>query len=287
MIREVQRKDIPECVEVIRKSFQTIAEEFGFTEENAPRFTAFATTEERLFQHFDNEHRPMYVFCNKDTICGYYSLSIQNTNECELSNLAVLPTYRHHGIGKALLKHAIKTANQMNLTTMNIGIVEENTILKKWYEQNGVVHICTRKHDFFPFTCGYMKICLSTMNKEDNDMLIKDHETAMWEAAKNRDSNRFLELVNADAVMVCGGYRCTGADYSEIIKDFDCASFEISDFEIIFETADICQVHYVIETKVSKEENKDLEGKFHITTTWKKYDNSWKVVFNMDSRIIQ
>lgn len=87
--------------------------------------------------------------------------------------------------------------------------------------------------------------------------------------------------------MVCGGYRCTGADYSEIIKEFDCASFEISDFEIIFDTADICQVHYAIETKVSNEENKDLEGKFHITTTWKKCYNSWKVVFNMDSRIIQ
>lgn len=184
MIREVQREDIPECVEVIRKSFQTVAEELGFTEENAPRFTAFATNEERLFQHFDNEHRPMFVFCDKETICGYYSLSIQNSSECELSNLAVLPTYRHHGIGKALLNHAIITAKQMNFTTMNIGIVEENTILKKWYEQNGAVHLGTRKFDFFPFTCGYMKICLSTINKEDNDMIIKNHETDMWEAAK-------------------------------------------------------------------------------------------------------
>lgn len=283
MIREVCRDDTPECVQVIRKSFQTVAEEFGFTEENAPRFTAFATTEERLFQHFDNEHRPMYVFCDKETICGYYSLFIQNSNECELSNLAVLPAYRHRGIGRALLKHAIKTAKQMVLTTMNIGIVEENTVLKKWYEQNGAFHIGTRKFDFFPFT----KICLSTINKEDNVMIIKDHETAMWEAAKNRDSNSFLELVNADAVMVCGGYRCTGADYSEIIKDFDCASYEISDFETICETDDVCQVHYIIETKVSKSENKDLEGKFHITTTWKKFDDNWKVVFNMDSRIMQ
>lgn len=49
MIRKVKREDIPECVKIIKNSFMTVAEEFGFTVENAPRFTAFATTEDRLF----------------------------------------------------------------------------------------------------------------------------------------------------------------------------------------------------------------------------------------------
>ena len=40
---------------------------------------------------------------------------------------------------------------------MNIGIVEENTVLRKWYERNGAIHIRTQKFDFFPFTCGYLK----------------------------------------------------------------------------------------------------------------------------------
>ena len=40
---------------------------------------------------------------------------------------------------------------------MNIGIVEENTRLRKWYEDNGAVHVGTKKFNFFPFTCGYMK----------------------------------------------------------------------------------------------------------------------------------
>ena len=38
------------CAQLIRESFRTVAEEFGFTSENAPRFTAFAVTQERL-QH--------------------------------------------------------------------------------------------------------------------------------------------------------------------------------------------------------------------------------------------
>lgn len=117
-------------------------------------------------------------------------------------------------------------------------------------------------------------------------MTIKEYEIAMWEAAKNRDSERFSDLVDENAVMVCGGYRCSGSEYSQIVKEFDIASFEISDFEIVLQTDDICQVHYMIETKVSKEENIDLQGIFHITTTWKNFGDSWKVIFNMDSRVM-
>ena len=156
MIREVNREDIPRCVEVIRESFMTVADELGFTEENAPRFTAFATTEERLYWHFDEERRPMYAFFDNGRLCGYYSLFSRNDNECELSNLAVLPEYRHKGIGKSLFDHAVKTARDMGYSALNIGIVEENTVLRKWYEQNGAVHIGTQKFDFLPFTCGFM-----------------------------------------------------------------------------------------------------------------------------------
>lgn len=157
MIRETERKDIPICVELIKKSFMTVADEFGFTEENASRFTAFATTEERLLWHLDGEHRPMFVFEENGVMCGYYSLLIGENGECELNNLAVLPEYRHKGIGKQLLVHSVDVARDYNCFIMNIGIVEENKQLRKWYEDNGFVHIRTETFDFFPFTCGYMK----------------------------------------------------------------------------------------------------------------------------------
>ena len=59
MIKEVQEKEIAACVKLIRESFATVSNEFGFTEENAPRFTAFATTEDRLRWHLNGEHRPI------------------------------------------------------------------------------------------------------------------------------------------------------------------------------------------------------------------------------------
>ena len=159
MIREISKNDIPECVDVIRKSFLTVADEFGFTIENAPRFTAFATTEERLFYQLEYEHRLMVAYYDDGDgrILGYYSLMFLENSECELSNLCVLPEFRHKKIGETLLEDAVIRAKNSGCKKMKIGIVEENKVLRRWYEAHGFVHTHTEKYDFFPFTCGYME----------------------------------------------------------------------------------------------------------------------------------
>lgn len=157
MIREINKNEIPDCVEVICKSFMTVADEFGFTIENAPGFTAFATTEERLVFQWEQEQRLMFAYYDDGRMAGYYSLLKQDEKECELNNLCVLEEYRHKKIGEQLLEHAFVEARKMGCSQMNIGIVEENVKLRKWYETYGAEHIGTKKYDFFPFTCGYMK----------------------------------------------------------------------------------------------------------------------------------
>ena len=157
MIKRVEEKDLAACAAVIRDSFLTVADAFGFTAENAPRFAAFSTTEEKLLVQLTAEHRPMYAFFDSETPVGFYSLLLQDNNQCELSNLCVLPTHRHRGIGEDLLNHAVQTAREFNCIKMNIGIVEENTVLRSWYESFGFVHTGTQKFEFFPFTCGYME----------------------------------------------------------------------------------------------------------------------------------
>lgn len=160
MIIHIEKKDIGECVRVIQESFLTVADTFGFTVDNAPRFTAFAITEDRLLWQFEHEHRPMYAYFDDNKIIGYYSLEFRENKECELNNLCVLPEYRHKRIGAELLKDAYKKAKEAGCQKISIGIVEENKVLRKWYEDNGFVHIGTKKFDFFPFTCGYMEYIL-------------------------------------------------------------------------------------------------------------------------------
>ncbi len=131
MIREIGQNDLEECVKVIRDSFATVAAEFNITEENAPRFTAFATNEGRLNWHLNGEHRPMFGYVVDGRIVGYYSLLLLDNNECELNNLSVLPDYRHDGIGAKLLEHAYTKAKECGCTKMKLGIVEENQVLRR------------------------------------------------------------------------------------------------------------------------------------------------------------
>lgn len=89
-------------------------------------------------------------------------------------------------------------------------------------------------------------------------------EISMWEAAKNRSAIDFLQVVSEDAVMVCGGFRCSGKECSEIVAMFDCKTYAMEHYEIVNQDANSVQVHYVIYLEVCNEENKDLAGTFHL-----------------------
>ena len=164
MIRQLTKQDIPECVNVIRSSFLTVGKEFNITPQNAPGFTAYATDEAKMNFWMDEQHRPMYGYFENGKMVGYYNLALTSGEECELGSLCVLPEYRHSGIGDALLNDSLERAKSLGVKKMNLSIVEENTVLRKWYEAHGFTHTGTKKFDFFPFTCGYLE---KPITKED------------------------------------------------------------------------------------------------------------------------
>lgn len=157
-IKEVEKEHLAECSKVIKDSFITVAKEFNITKQNAPRYVAFAVTEERLSNQLD-AGRKMYAYFDNKKIVGFYSLEF-NDNKGELNNLCVLPEYRHNGIAAKLLEHSFEIAKQNGITKINISIVEENTVLKDWYMKFGFIPTHIEKYDFFPFTCGYMELNL-------------------------------------------------------------------------------------------------------------------------------
>ncbi len=148
-------KQLNICIDIIHKSFQTVADEMNLTKENCPSYTAFMPIE-KLISQFEN-NTPMLLYQYNGHFVGYFSLSI-NDDSVELNNLAVLPEYRHLGIGKELVDYAITySKNILGANKIKIGIVEENTILKEWYEKIGFVHTGTKKFEHLPFTVGFME----------------------------------------------------------------------------------------------------------------------------------
>lgn len=156
MIIQVEnKKQLNICLDIIRSSFITVAEEFGLTENNCPSHTAFMSFD-KLEKQF-NDGRPMYLFYQGGIPVGYFSLAKCSDEEWELNNLAVLSEYRHLGIGKAMVNYAVKMVKRYGGNKISIGIIEENTKLKDWYLKLGFNHISTLKFESLPFTVGFME----------------------------------------------------------------------------------------------------------------------------------
>lgn len=156
IIKVTTENQLDTCLNIIHKSFQTVADDMNLTKENCPSHTAFMPLE-KLQNQFENGN-PMFLYEYNNKFIGYFSLSI-NDNSVELNNLSVLPEYRHIGIGKKIINYAVDySKNTLGVNKIKIGIVEENTILKEWYKTLGFVHTGIRKFEHLPFTVGFMEL---------------------------------------------------------------------------------------------------------------------------------
>lgn len=156
IIKVTTENQLDTCLNIIHKSFQTVADDMNLTKENCPSHTAFMPLE-KLQNQFENGN-PMLLYEYNNKFIGYFSLSI-NDNSVELNNLSVLPEYRHIGIGKKIINYAVDySKNTLGVNKIKIGIVEENAILKEWYKTLGFVHTGTRKFEYLPFTVEFMEL---------------------------------------------------------------------------------------------------------------------------------
>jgi ribosomal protein S18 acetylase RimI-like enzyme len=156
LIRQIQKDEIEKCVQVIIKSFGTVAQEFNLTQENCPGHTSFMKVE-KLYKQYD-EGRPMFAYLDSGIIVGYFSLCKNDDRSFELDNLAVLPEHRHKGYGREMIIFAMGKVREMGSNKMTIGIIEENTKLRNWYIDLGFICIGTRKYNTLPFTVEFMEI---------------------------------------------------------------------------------------------------------------------------------
>ena len=140
----------------MHKSFQTVADDLHLTRENCPGHTAFMPPE-KLRAAFDGGCF-LFLYRCKSSFVGYFSLH-PTADGAELDHLAVLPAYRHQGLGKELVCYAADYAkSHLRAQKIQIGIVEENTVLKTWYQSQGFVHTGTKQFDHLPFTVGFMEL---------------------------------------------------------------------------------------------------------------------------------
>lgn len=139
---------------VIKDSFITVAREYNLTEENCPSNPAF-TDLEKLKKMKDKGIGMFGLFEERNQI-GF--VAIEKADDVfYIERLSVLPAYRHEGYGKLLLDFVFNRVKVNGAKKVSIGIVNENSVLKNWYELYGFIETGLKKYDHLPFTVCFME----------------------------------------------------------------------------------------------------------------------------------
>lgn len=159
IIKIDNKKQLKYAQQIIERSFSTVAKEFGITKKNCPNHTAFTTVKKLKNQYGDK--RDMFLYVKDNKYIGYFSINEKGGGAYELNNLCVLPEFRHGSAGREMVEFAENyVKNDLNGNKITIGIIDENTVLKKWYESLGFVYTGNKKFDSMPFTAGFMEMNL-------------------------------------------------------------------------------------------------------------------------------
>ncbi len=148
-------KDLLESTNVIRESFATVAEQFGFTREIAPTNPAFI--ESRHLQKMSEKGIATFgAFCDKVQI-GFVAIEKKQDKSFCMERLAVLPSYRHQGFGQQIVEYVEKYVADQGGEVILIGIIDEHEVLKAWYRKLGFTECKSERFAHLPFTVCYME----------------------------------------------------------------------------------------------------------------------------------
>jgi len=150
---------LQEAAELIRRSFATVAEDFGLTPDNCPTNPAF-TTDSALVGRLDRENCHSFGLYLDDVMVGFTALMPAANGAMEITRLAVSPEMRHKGYGRILVDAAMNTSRCIGAKKVVIGIIDANTILKDWYSQYGFIETAKKEYPQLPFVVCEMEMGL-------------------------------------------------------------------------------------------------------------------------------
>ena len=102
-------------------------------------------TYQQLAEELDNHTAHFIVAEIGDNVVGYMGIFVV----CEssyVSNIAVFPEYRRHGIGRKLLCEAVRMAVQMGAESLSLEVRPSNTPAVELYSSLGFEEVGLRKN---------------------------------------------------------------------------------------------------------------------------------------------
>jgi len=154
-IRQAACDDVVAIANLIRAAFADVAERFRLTPENCPKHPS--NCEPKWIVEAMDKGVAFYVLEDDDALLGCVALEQpEKQGVCYLERLAVLPQYRHQGLGKRLVAHVESEAHKRGLQRVEIGIIAEQDDLRNWYEQVGFKVTGEKGFAHLPFRVAFM-----------------------------------------------------------------------------------------------------------------------------------
>jgi ribosomal protein S18 acetylase RimI-like enzyme len=148
-------EELAGSVQVIRESFQTVADELGLTERNCPTHPSFMSFE-RLKAETVKGLRCFGLFTG-GAQAGFVAAFPASADLFYLERLAVLLDYRHRGYGRILVDHVFSFARERGGKRISIAVIHESDVLKRWYSDYGFRETGTKVFPHLPFTVCFME----------------------------------------------------------------------------------------------------------------------------------
>lgn len=156
MLREIStEEELIGSADIIRQAFATVAEQFNLTRDNCHTHPSFTTLEtlmklkgrgSRFFGLFDGAAQAGFIAIERSADGLFF-----------IEKLAVVPQYRHRLFGTSLVRFALDHIKKSGGAVASIGIIDEHTVLKQWYEKLGFREVNRKKFDHLPFTVCFME----------------------------------------------------------------------------------------------------------------------------------
>ena len=129
-IRKMANEELSQCVDVIRKSYETEAVAFGITEMNCPQHAAFITLD-RLQMSAEWGY-VFYGAFEDDELIACFAIENKDDSVYELHLFSV------------------------GGTVLNAGAIHQSVSVRNWYEKNGFKQKEIHRAAYLPFALGIM-----------------------------------------------------------------------------------------------------------------------------------
>lgn len=143
IVKKVEVKDVLDLQKIASKTFEETFSSSN-TKDDMQNYLVESFSENKLITELENNNSLFYFAKIDDKIVGYLKLNFGESqtekidkNSLEIERIYVLSFFKGKKIGQTLFNKAVSVAIEKNLTTIWLGVWEENTAAINFYLKNG------------------------------------------------------------------------------------------------------------------------------------------------------